>query len=135
MKTDDIVVTLPKGRRVHAQVGRHVVMTDQPLDNGGEDSAPSPFDLFLASVGTCAGIFVQGFCARRNIDSSRIRIIQKMNRNEATELIGIELQIEVPADFPAQYRQALVQVVEQCSVKKAVLRGLQFQTVVGELQP
>ncbi len=134
MKTDDIVVTLPKGRRIHAQVGDHLVTTDQPLDNGGEDSSPSPFDLFLASIGTCAGVFIQGFCAKRNIDSSRIRVIQKMTRNEAKELVAIALQIEVPADFPAQYRQALEQVVEGCSVKKAILRGLQFQTTVGVME-
>ena len=65
-----IVVTLPGGRRVDAQVGTHTIHTDQPRDNGGEDLAPAPFDVFLASIGACAGIFVQGFCAKRDIPTA-----------------------------------------------------------------
>ena len=52
----EIVITLPGGRRVDAQVGRHVIHTDQ------DGAAPSPFEVFLASLGTCAGFFVQSFC-------------------------------------------------------------------------
>jgi len=68
------VVTLSGGRRVDAQVGRHTIHTDQPVANGGEDIAPAPFDIFLASMGACAGIFVQGFCATRGIPYEQIRV-------------------------------------------------------------
>ena len=72
--TSEILVTLPGGRRVDAQVGKHLVRTDQPVGNGGEDTATSPFELFLAAIGTCAGIFVQGFCAKRGLPTDGIRI-------------------------------------------------------------
>jgi putative redox protein len=116
----DIIVTLPGGRRVDAQVGRHVVRTDQPENNGGEDVAPSPFDLFLASLGTCAGIFVQGFCAKRGLPADGIRIIERPSFGPEGVLASVELDIEVPASFPEKYREALVRVAEQCSVKRAI---------------
>lgn len=116
----EIVVTLPGGRRIDAQVGRHVIHTDQPEGSGGEDSAPSPFDLFLASLGTCAGIFVQGFCAKRGLPSDGIRIIERPVFGPDGVLASVALDIELPASFPEKYREALVRVAEQCSVKRAV---------------
>ncbi|MFO0598269.1 MAG: OsmC family protein [Myxococcaceae bacterium] len=115
-----LIVTLPGQRRVDVQLGRHVVHTDQPLTNGGEDVAPSPFDTFLASIGACAGIFVQGFCKARNLPTEGIRIIEEPHFGEDKVLSGVDLRIELPADFPEKYRDAVIKVAEQCSVKKAI---------------
>jgi putative redox protein len=117
----EIVITLPGGRRVDAQVGAHVVRTDQPRDNGGDDLAASPFEVFLAAIGTCAGIFVQGFCAKRELSYEGIRIVERPRFHpESGALDAVELEIEVPPSFPERYRDALVRVVDQCSVKRAI---------------
>jgi ribosomal protein S12 methylthiotransferase accessory factor len=129
--TTEIVVTLPGGRRVDAQVGNHLVRTDQPVENGGEDTAPSPYQLFLAALGTCAGIFVQGFCAKRELPTEGIRILQRLYQDPETGVLGrVELDIEVPPGFPEKYRDALVRVVDQCSVKRAIQAQPQFETRV-----
>ncbi len=57
-----IDITFPGGKRVDAAVGPYLIPTDQTPDGGGEGSAPSPYLLFLASLGTCAGIFVIAGC-------------------------------------------------------------------------
>lgn len=116
----EIVVTLPGGRRVDARIGAHIVHTDQPLSAGGEESAPTPFQLFLASIGACAGIFVQGFCAVRKLPTDGIRIVERPAFGENGVLLSVDLVVELPAAFPEKYRDALVKVVEQCSVKKAI---------------
>jgi ribosomal protein S12 methylthiotransferase accessory factor len=123
----EIVVTLPGGKRVDAQVGSHLVRTDQPAQAGGEDSAPTPFSLFLASIGTCAGIFVAGFCQKRGISTEGIRIVERLHYGEDGGLAGVELDIEVPPAFPEKYREALVRVADQCSVKKAIQTQPWFQ--------
>ena len=121
-----ITITLPGGRRVDAQVGTHTLHTDQPLDNGGEDSAPSPFELFLASLGTCAGIFVQGFCATRGIPTEGIRIIEQPSYGADDVLNEVRFELQLPAGFPEKYRDAVVKVVEQCSVKRAIAAQPKF---------
>jgi putative redox protein len=128
----EIVVTLPGGKRVDAQVGRHLVRTDQPVQGGGEDAAPTPFQLFLASIGTCAGIFVAGFCQKRGLPTEGIRIVERLRHAEDGALAGVELDIEVPQGFPEKYHDALVRVADQCSVKKAIQTQPQFavRTVV-----
>ena len=125
--TSEIVITLPGRRRVDAQLGRHRVRTDQPVDGGGEDTAPSPFQIFLAAIGTCAGIFVQGFCAKRDIPYDGIRILERPKYDEAGTLVAVDLDIEVPPGFPEKYREALVRVADQCSVKRAIHAQPVFQ--------
>ena len=115
-----IVVTLPGGRQVDVHVGTHVIHTDQPRDNGGQDSGPSPFELFLGSIGACAGIFVQGFCATRNIPHERISIRERPQYNAEGVLTAVDLEVRVPPEFPDKYMSALINVVNQCTVKQAI---------------
>lgn len=118
--THEITITLPGGRRVDAQVGPHTLHTDQPRSNGGTDTAPTPFELFLASLGTCAGIFVQGFCAARQISTDGVRIIERPSFDDDGTLRRIELELQLPPGFPEKYQAALTTVIAQCSVKRAI---------------
>lgn len=131
----DMTVTFPGGLRVDAQVGPHLIQTDQPPQGGGDGSAPTPFSLFLASIGTCAGIYVLGFCRQRGLPTDGIQIVQRVVPDRATGLVGrVELDIQVPADFPEKYREALVRAADQCAVKKHLESPPEFavRTVVRE---
>jgi len=115
----DIEVYFEEGAKVNARLGKHVVKTDQKEHGGGEDSAPAPFDYFLISLATCAGIYVKVFCDKRGIDSSKIRINQKHRNDPQTrKLIGIDLDIILPEDFPDKYREAVLKAADQCAVKR-----------------
>jgi ribosomal protein S12 methylthiotransferase accessory factor len=129
---DVIVITLPGGRRVDATVRGHRIQTDQPVAAGGLDDAPSPYELFLSSIGACAGIFVQGFCAKRGIDPSQVRILERPRHAPDGTLQAVELAIEVPPGFPTKYYEALTRVVEQCSVKRAIAAQPSFVVAVRE---
>ena len=96
-------------------------LTDQPPMGGGAGSAPTPFAVFLSSIGTCAGIYVLGFCNQRNLPTDGIRIIQRIDSNRLTGLVEtIDLEIQVPPSFPEKYYQALVRSAEQCKVKQTL---------------
>ncbi len=115
----DMMITLPGGARVDARLGSVTIPTDQPSDAGGDGSAPAPFSLFLASIGTCAGIYVLGFCRQRGLPVEGIQIVQRMVPDAATGMIGrIEMDIQVPPTFPERYHDALVRAASQCAVKK-----------------
>jgi len=115
----EMTVTFPGGARVDAQFGPYTVRTDQPPQGGGEGSAPTPFATFLASIGTCAGIYVLGFCRQRGLPTDGIRLTQRMEMDPATRMVGrIYLDILVPPTVPEKYRDALIRAAEQCAVKK-----------------
>jgi putative redox protein len=130
----DMIVTFPGGARVDAQFGKHTIKTDQPARGGGDDSAPSPFQLFLGSIATCAGIYVLGFCKQRDLPTEGIRLVQRLEVDPQTGMVAkIGLDIEVPAGFPEKYHDALVRAASQCTVKKHLEHPPQFdvQTVVA----
>ena len=121
-------ITFDGGKVVTAHTDGHVIRTDQPLDNGGTNTAPAPFDLYLASIGTCAGIYVKSFCDNRNIPAEGIKIIQKHEWNKETGLpSAIRLEIKVPADFPEKYKASLIHVAELCKVKKSIANPPVFE--------
>lgn len=130
----ELFITLDGGRRVTAHVGSHEIHTDQAVQNGGDDSAPTPYEIFLGAIGACAGIYVQGFCATRGIDSSNIVIRQWPRYDERGTLRAVELAIELPPGFPPRYQQALVRVVEQCSVRRAIAARPEFLVRISASQ-
>ncbi|MEJ5305844.1 MAG: OsmC family protein [Ignavibacteria bacterium] len=109
-------------KKVDAIFNGQVIRTDQPIQAGGDGTAPAPFDLFLASIGTCAGIYVLGFCQARGIPTDGIKLIQKMNYNFQKRLFDkIEVEIKLPPDFPEKYKAAVINAAENCAVKKHLL--------------
>ena len=115
----DITVDFPGGARVDARFGSFTVHTDQPKAEGGEDTAPAPFELFLASLATCAGYYVIGFCKTRNISTEGIRLVQRIERNSATKMVEkILIEIRIPKEFPEVYKSAVIRAAEKCFVKK-----------------
>ena len=131
----EMIIDFPGGAKVDAHFGTFTVETDQPPAGGGESSAPTPFDLFLSSIGTCAGIYVLGFCKQRNLPTEGIRIVEHINPNRATGMLdSIELEIQVPPSFPKQYYSALGHSAELCKVKKTLEHPPQFEIVTREVE-
>jgi ribosomal protein S12 methylthiotransferase accessory factor len=117
--TVEMEIGFPGGARVDAAFGDFVIKTDQYPHGGGEGSAPTPFALFLASMGTCAGIYILNFCRQRNIPTENIRIRQSIEFDPETRLARqVNLDILLPPDFPRKYASALINSAKLCAVKK-----------------
>jgi putative redox protein len=130
-----MIIDFPGGARVDAHFGPFTVHTDQPARGGGDDSAPTPFATFLAAIGTCAGIYVLGFCRQRGLPTDGVRVVQDLDVDRETGMVRtVRLDIEVPADFPEKYRPALIRAAEQCAVKKHLESPPRFEvrTVTAE---
>ncbi|MCF8234226.1 MAG: OsmC family protein [Bacteroidales bacterium] len=108
-------------KKVFADVNGFTVKTDQHPRGGGEGEFPEPFTLFLASLGTCAGIFVKGFCDQRGIDATNIKLTQEQSFNPVKKIIDkIEITIHVPENFPEKYESAVIQSASLCTVKRHI---------------
>jgi putative redox protein len=111
----EILIDFPGGSRVDAHFGKFTVPSDQPP----AASAPTPFDLFLSSIGTCAGIYILGFCQQRGLSTDGLHIVQRIHADPVTHMIDqIDLDIIVPPSFPEKYRDSLIRSAELCKVKK-----------------
>lgn len=121
-------IQFPGGLRVDAITDKGVVIpTDQIPDNGGEGSAPEPFMLFLASIGTCAGIYVLKFCQSHSLPTRGIHLVERTRYDEAAKrMAGIDIEVHVPDSFPEKYRKALARSANLCAVKKTILDVPEF---------
>jgi ribosomal protein S12 methylthiotransferase accessory factor len=128
-----IDVTFPGQKRVNASVGSFVIATDQPLALGGANSAPAPYDLFLASVASCAGIYALGFCQARQLDTQGLGVSVDAVIDPQTMLAtAFEIALTLPIGFPEKYQKAIVHAVEHCKVHKTISANPPFRVNIVE---
>ncbi len=114
-------ISFPGGKKVRADYRGFGIVTDQSVEHGGEGAAPSPFSLFLASLGTCTGFYVLAFCQKREIDTDGIEITLATHRDEETKkLTHVKIDVVFPIGFPERYTQACVNAASLCAVKRAL---------------
>ena len=115
-------ITFPGGVKVNAQLKDFEIATDQPERNGGDNTAPSPFDLFLSSLGTCAGFFALRFCQQRDLPTEGLTMSLESQFNKETKTLEkVKITMQLPKDFPEKYRSAIIRATDQCAVKKALV--------------
>jgi len=122
-----VQVSFPGGKRIDAKIGDFVIQTDQSQKYGGGASAPEPFDLFLASIATCAGIYAWNFCQARNLSTEGIALNMECIRDESKKLFTeMKLHLTLPDGFPQKYRSGIVRAMELCAVKRHIHEAPKF---------
>lgn len=133
MNTETVAIDFPGGKLVDVRVGRFTIRTDQSKSSGGTGSAPEPFDLFLASIASCAGIFAWNFCQSRGLSTEGMALRMRCERDPTLKRYTVmNLELDLPAGFPGRYREAIVRAMELCSVRRHITDAPEFRI---ELKP
>ena len=123
-------ISYPGGKKVDAHFKGFTIKTDQGEKDGGEGSAPTPSFLFLASLGTCAGLYALNFCEKRKIDTTQLKIELEFKTHKKTNMVEkVRLKLTLPPDFPEKYRAAIIKAVDLCYVKKHLHEPPEFETI------
>jgi ribosomal protein S12 methylthiotransferase accessory factor len=125
-------MSFPGGLAVDAHFRGGAIHTDQPEKiGGGGGTAPAPFDLFLASIGTCAGFYTLSFCQQRDIDVRGLEVsLQPVREAADKRLATIRIRVRPPSGFPEKYHRALLRAVDQCAVKRCIMDPPQFEVFI-----
>ena len=115
----NIEIKINDGFEVEALVNGHVIKSDQSKDSGGNQTAPNPFEYFLASTGLCVAHYVNVFCKQREINTKKISITESVTK-DADGKIKFSFNIKTPTSFPEKYKEALIKTASACAVKKAI---------------
>ena len=128
-------ITFPGGVQVDAKFRGLKVHTDQRVDHGGDGTGPEPFELFLASLGTCAGFYALRFCQQRSIDTGGLELTLDTEKDPSGTRIGtVKIDIHLPEGFPEKYREAIVRAADQCAVKRHVVEAPVFEVVASRVR-
>lgn len=127
MSTQTVKVEFPGGKKVNARVGNFLIQTDQSVKAGGEASAPEPFDHFLASIATCAGIYALGFCRSRDLPTDGLDLSMVCEGDTKRKMFTrMSLQLTLPRGFPEKYRAGITRAMELCTVKRHIMDAPEF---------
>ncbi len=131
MGTNEIKIVFAGGLKVNAEYKGFTILTDQPVRDGGEGSAPSPFDYFLVSLAACAGFYALEFCQARKIPTDRLGVAMTTERGAESKMIEkVTIRVALPPGFPDRYRAPIVKAIDHCTVRAHILRPPQFEIVV-----
>ena len=126
-----IDVSFPGGKTVQAVLNGYRVMTDQPETQGGKGSAPSPFQLFLSSIATCAGFYALQFCEARNLSTHGLTLrMQGDYDSESKRYKRLSIALNLPEGFPDHHRDSIIRAMNACAVKKHLQNPPEFHMEV-----
>jgi putative redox protein len=132
----EMKITFPGNLRVDADYKGFAIRTDQPVTGGGDGTAPAPFDLFMASLGTCAGIFMLAFMKQRGIPTEGSGITMTTEVDPERGMVGgVGFELHLPPEFPEKYEAAVVRAVEQCTVKRHLHEPPEFVVTTSRALP
>ncbi len=109
-------------------MGNFVIKTDQPVLYGGDGSAPEPFQLFLASIATCAGIYALSFCQSREIKTDSMSLAMECEWDEERKRYQkFSIDLKLPEGFSEKYKKAVIKSMDLCAVKKHMIDPPEFE--------
>jgi len=116
-------VTPRAGESYEAVVRGHRIVVDQPADSGGDDSAPTPVELFVASLAACVAYYAGRYLTRHGYSRHGLAVsaVFAMATDRPARVSGIRLTVQVPAGLPAERRPALLAVARHCTVHNTLL--------------
>lgn len=131
--SEQLDVLFPGGKRVEVRIREFAIETDQCIKAGGAASAPEPFDLFLASMAACAGIYALNFCRSRDLSTEGLGLGMDWEPDgRQPEKARVRYRLKLPAGFPEKYRPGIVRAMELCAVKKRIQMPPEFVTELVE---
>jgi putative redox protein len=126
-------VELQKGFLFKAVYGNHEVFTDQHKDDGGTDQAMTPAEFFVASLGTCIGVYAARFCQRHNLPTEGMKVSLDWTRVKDPARIGsIKADLIYPHPIGEAEKKGLLRMAESCFVHESIVHTPEIKI---ELKP
>ncbi len=133
-----ITATLTTGMAVRLTNGRHEWAADEPVEAGGTDTGPNPYELLLASLGACTCITISWYCGHKGLPLKSVTASYDFSRVHADDcedcdspdkgfIDKITSDVQISGDFDEAQKKRLTQVAERCPVHKTLAHGIVFE--------
>lgn len=130
----------PEALLADVQAGRHTFLLDEPLNVGGQDRGPTPYDMLLAALGACTAITLRLYATQKKWPLEGIEVRLRHRRRHAADcqacdaadarLDEIDKELRLLGPLSEEQRQRLEQISEKCPVQKTLLAGVRIRTTL-----
>jgi putative redox protein len=115
--TENLAVRHVSGDRFAIDIRGHTITVDQPVDAGGDDTAPTPTELFVAGLVSCVAFYARRYLARHDLSAHGLAVTATYDiGGRPTRVTKISVRITPPADLPTDRRDAFLAVASHCTV-------------------
>jgi len=133
-----ITAKLTSGMAVQMSNGRHVWNADEPLEAGGTDTAPNPYEMLLGSLAACTCITISWYCQHKKIPLESVSTTYDFSRVHADDCKDCDIpdkgfiekitsNVHIEGDFDEAQRKRLAQIAQRCPVHKTLAHGVEFE--------
>ena len=141
-KQHESLVTVSTGKTftTRIQTGRHHFIADEPVEKGGNDKGPNPYDLLLSALGACTSITLRMYASRKEwpVDEINVRLrhfkIHAEDCEDCDSPTGridvIERHIEILGNIDEDQRERMLEIADKCPVHKTLHSEIKVRTTL-----
>lgn len=140
-----ITVQTEQGYRTAIQIRNHTVFADELIQDGGTDTAPTPMEIMLGTVGACIAVTTKAYAQRKGWPLDRVWVeldMERINREDYPAYTGdaafiheIREHIRFEGDLTDEQKQRLLAIAGKCPVHRTLENPVFFASNMVEAQP
>ena len=118
----EVKVSHVDGVRFAIQARSHIVTSDQPMENGGEDSGMTPPEFLLASLGSCAAYYAVEYLRTRNLAQTGVEVsVSAEKLMKPARLGNFRIHVLCPVKLNPEQTEGVMRSVHHCLVHNTLL--------------
>jgi putative redox protein len=134
MESRVVVRTVPEGTfENEVEIRGHRLRADEPVEAGGSDRGPAPFELLLAALGACTSMTLRMYAKRKGWEIRSIEVVLERGPLGGGEGAETEIRrtLRIEGDLDADRRERLVGIAEKCPVHRALQGSVRVTTALA----
>lgn len=129
----EILVRHERNDRFSIDVRGHRVYVDQPEDDGGDDTAPTPTELLVASLASCVAFYARRYLSRHGLPQEGLAVAADFTMSSRPARVGhVDVRLTLPPAISAERRAALLAVASHCTVHNSLIEGPMVRIALTE---
>ncbi len=127
-----MAITIRTGDGTHQQIisrGAHAIVSDEPVELGGEDAGLAPFELVMAGLGSCTSMTLQLYARRKGWPLRRLTVSIAGSRQ--ADGFHVQRKIALEGELDNDQRAVLLSIADRCPVFRALTGAVVISTTEG----
>src|SRR4051812_43949684 len=117
--------------RQSVKIRDHSLTVDEPADQGGEDTGPSPQELLAASLASCTAITMEMYAQRKGWDIGDVEVSVNYEPAQRGSPTKFQMEMRLPKELPEEQRERLAQIAAKCPVHRTLEGEVMFEETVA----
>jgi putative redox protein len=112
------------------EIRSHRVTADEPEENGGDDTGPSPQELLAASLASCTAVTMEMYAKRKGWEIGDLAVDVNYEPAQRGSPTKFQMQVRLPKELPEDQREKLMQIAAKCPVHRTLEGEVMFEESV-----